>query len=87
MRRADLDAMLAELREAAAIEPVHPQRFYKAYRRVEGVAFYLSPDQIDEVNALRDDHWERRMAEGANIRVIEPPLRPDPEMSDEYLID
>ena len=87
MRRADLDAMLDELREAAAIEPVHPERFYKAYQRVEAAAFYLSPDQIEEVNALRDDHWERRMAEGANIRVIEAPLRPDPEMTDKYLID
>jgi hypothetical protein len=87
MRRADLDAMLAELREAAAIEPVHPEKFYRAYRRVEAAAFYLSPAQIEEVNAQRDDHWERRMAEGANIRVIEAPLRPDPEMTDEYLID
>lgn len=87
MRRADLDAMLAELREAAAIEPVHAERFYKAYRPVEAAAFYLSPDQIEEVNALRDDHWERRMAEGANIRVTEAPLRPDPEMTGEYLID
>ena len=87
MRRTDLDSMFAELREAAAIEPVHPERFYKAYRRVEAAAFYLSSDQIEEVNALRDDHWERRMAEGANIRVIEAPLRPNPEMADEYLID
>ena len=87
MRRADLDAMLAELREAAAIEPVHPDRFYNAYRRVQAAAFYLSPDQIEEVNALRGDHWERRMAEGANLKVIEAPLRPDPEMTDEYLID
>jgi len=87
MRRADLDAMLAELREAAAIELVHPEKFYRAYRRVEAAALYLSPDQIEEVNALRDDHWKRRMAEGANIRVIEAPLRPDPEMTDKYLID
>jgi hypothetical protein len=87
MRRADLDAMLADLREAAAIDPVHPERFYKAYRRIEAAAFYLSPDQIDEVNTLRDDHWERRRAEGASIWVNEAPLRPDPEMTDEYLID
>jgi hypothetical protein len=87
MRRADLDAMLAELREAAAIEPVHGERFYRAYRRVEAAAFYLSPAQVEEVNALRDDHWERRMAEGGNLRVIEAPLRPDPGMTDEYLID
>jgi hypothetical protein len=56
-------------------------------RRIEAKAFYLSPDQISEVNALMDDHWERRMAEGANIRMFEAPLRPDPEMTDEYLID
>jgi hypothetical protein len=87
MRRADLEAMLAELREAAAIEPVHPERFYRAYRRVEAAEFYLSPDQIEEVNALRDDHWERRRAEGASIWVNEAPLRPNPEMTDEYLID
>jgi hypothetical protein len=87
MRRADLDAMLADLREAAAIDPVHPERFYKAYRRIEAAAFYLSPDQIDEVNALRDDHWGRRRAAGASIWVNEAPLRPDPAMTDEYLID
>jgi hypothetical protein len=87
MRRADLDTMLADLREAAAIDPVHPERFYKAYRQIEAAAFYLSPDQIDEVNALRDDHWERRRAKGASIWVNEAPLRPDPEMTDKYLID
>jgi hypothetical protein len=87
MRRADRDAMLAELRTAAAIEPVHPEHFYKAYRRVEAKAFYFSREQISEVNALMDDHWERRMAEGANIRMFEAPLRADPEMTDEYLID
>jgi hypothetical protein len=86
-RRADLEAMLAELREAAAVEPIHPERFYRAYRRVEAAAFYLSPDQIEEVNDLRDDHWERRRAEGASIWVNEAPLRPNSEMTDEYLID
>ena len=87
MRRSDLEAMIADLREAAAIQPVHAERFYKAYRRVEAAAFYLSSDQIEEVNALRDDHWSRRIAEGARIRVIGAPLRPNPEMTDEYLID
>jgi sensor domain DACNG-containing protein/sensor domain DACNH-containing protein len=41
MHRADLDAMLVDLREAAAIDPVHPERFYKAYRRIEAAKFYL----------------------------------------------
>lgn len=57
-----------------------------AYRRLEAAAFCLSPDQIDEVNALRDDHWERRRAGGASIWVNEAPLRPNPKMTDEYLI-
>ena len=88
MRRADLDAMLTDLREAAAIDPVHPERFYKAYRRIEAAAFYLSPDQIDEVNALHADHWQRRRGEGASIWVNTAPLRPDPEMTNNnYLID
>ena len=87
MHLADLDAILADLREAAAIDPVHAERFYKAYRRIEAAAFYLSPDQIDEVNALHADHWERRRAEGASIWVNTAPLRPDPEMTDKYLID
>ncbi|WP_156763144.1 hypothetical protein [Mycobacterium sp. E787] len=87
MRRSERDALLAALREAAAIDPVHPEEFYKAYRRIEAKAFYLSPDQISEVNALMDDHWERRMADGANVRTFEHPLRADPEMTEEYLID
>jgi hypothetical protein len=87
MRRADLDDMLADLRDAAAIKPIQPEQFYKAYRRVQAAAFYLSPDQIEEVNVLRDDHWKRRMAHGAKVRAIGPALRPDPEMADEYLID
>ena len=76
MRRADLDDMLADLRDAAAIKPIQPEQFYKAYRRVQAAAFYLSPDQIEEVNVLRDDHWKRRMAHGAKVRAIGPPLSP-----------
>lgn len=54
---------------------------------VASVSIYLSPDQIEEVNALMDDHWERRMAEGGNIRMFEAPLSSDPEMTDDYLIN
>jgi hypothetical protein len=87
IRRSELVALMAELRDAAAIEPVHPERFYKVYERVRSLSFYLSADQCAEANALREDHWTRRMAEGAQIRVTEQPLVPDPEMSDEFLID
>lgn len=85
--RAELESMLDDLREAAAIEPVHPEQFYKAYRPVEAKAFYLAPEQIDEVNSLMGDHWERRMAAGGNLRVFTPPIIHDPAMNDGYFLD
>jgi hypothetical protein len=87
IRRAERDALVADLRDAAAIDPVDPERFYKAYDRVEAKAFYLSEDQIDDVNAMMEDHWERRKAEGAQIWAIQNPLVVDSEMTDDYLID
>jgi hypothetical protein len=66
---------------------VNAERFYKAYRRVEANAFYLSEEQVNEVNALMEDHWERRMAEGGGIRITERPLTVNADMNDEYLID
>lgn len=87
MSRAELEAMLNELRDAARIDPVHAEKFYKAYRPVEAKAFYLSSDQIEEVNALVVDHWERRKAAGATLWINEPPLVVDPQMSDDYLVD
>ncbi|QNI04947.1 hypothetical protein GAN17_00420 [Mycobacterium kubicae] len=87
IQRKERDALVAELREAAALDPVNAERFFKAYRRVEAKAFYLSAEQVDEVNALMGDHWERRMAEGAGIRVTERPLTVNADMNDEYLID
>lgn len=87
MKRIERDAVLIDLREAAAREPVDAEQFYKAYERVRGNKFYFEPDQIEEINSLVSNHWQRRIAEGARIRVFEPALSPDPEMNDEYLID
>lgn len=87
IRRVDRDAMLADLKEAAEIRPVDGERFYRAYRKIEANKFYFSRQQLDEVNALMDDHWARRIEEGGNIRVFEKPLSPDPKMTDDYLID
>ena len=87
IQRKERDALVADIREAAAIDPVNAERFYKAYRRVKAKAFYLSAEQVGEVNALVEDHWERRMAEGGGIRVVERPLTENADMNDEYLID
>ncbi|BBZ31738.1 hypothetical protein [Mycolicibacterium confluentis] len=85
--RSERDALVLDLREAAALEPVNAERFYNAYRRVEAKAFYLSQEQVDEVNWLMTDHWKRRMAAGGGIRLHENPLRVDPEMNEEYLLE
>jgi hypothetical protein len=85
--RALIGAAMDDLRGAAAIEPVHPERFYKAFDRIKELRFYLSQEQCDEANQLCVEHWDRRRAAGATIWVREEPLAPDPRMDDSYLLD
>jgi hypothetical protein len=87
LKRADRDRLMQELRDAAAVEPVSGERFFKAYRRVEAAAFYLTDEQCTEANALRKEHWERRRAAGATLWIEDSDLAPHPEMSDEYLVE
>ncbi len=87
IERKERDALVADLREVASLDPVNAERFYKAYRRVEAKSFYLSEEQVNEVNALMEEHWERRTAEGGSIRIIEKPLTVNNGMNDEYLIN
>jgi hypothetical protein len=87
--RSKRDAMLADLRKAAEADPVNGEAFYNAYRPIQENEFYFSPEQIDEINHLMEDHWRRRIAEGGPqaIRVIEPKLVHNEKMSDDYLMD
>jgi hypothetical protein len=78
---------LADLRKASVAEPLDAEKFYRAYRSVEANAFYLSPSQVEEVNTLMENHWERRTGTGESIRVIEKPLRPNPDMDDSFFLD
>lgn len=87
IHRGEIAAMIDELRSASAIEPVSPKHFFKAFRRVEAAGFYLNAEQCEEANRLAVEHWDRRRAAGATIWTSERPLRPDPSMSDEYLLD
>ncbi|WP_020103943.1 hypothetical protein [Mycobacterium sp. 360MFTsu5.1] len=84
--RSEIELLLDELRKAAAIEPVHPEKFYNAYRQIEARKFYLSQAQCDEINRMRNDHWERR-AQNGGLRAYESPLKPDPKMNDGYFLD
>lgn len=87
VRRQAIASALEDLRAAAAIEPVRPERFYKAFGRVKNLSFYLSDEQCAEVNQLHTEHWDRRRAEGATIWRTPEQLSPDPRMDDSYLID
>jgi len=87
MHRSDVSSLMAELQVAALTKPPDAERFSHAYNRIKAVAFYLSQEQCAEVNKLRDEHWERRIAAGAQIRVLDTPLVPNPEMSDSYWAD
>ena len=85
--RVTIELASDQVREAAAIEPVHAERFYKAFDRLKELRFYLSQDQCDEVNQLHREHWERRRAEGDTIWITPEMLAPDPRMDDSYLQD
>ena len=78
---------MAALRAASSIEPVHPERFYKAFDHVKEIAFYLSVAECEEANRLCAEHWERRRAAGAELWINEQPLRQHPDMNDTYLLD
>jgi len=86
LRRAEIVEAMAALRAASSIEPVHPERFYKAFDHVKEIAFYLSRAECEEANRLCEEHWDRRRAAGATIWLNEQPLGPHPDMNDTYLL-
>ena len=85
--RASIEALMEDLRAAAAIEPVHAERFYKAFDEVKAQCFYLSAEQCDEASALCADHWKRRRSAGAMIWLTPDTLTPSPSMDDSYFLD
>jgi hypothetical protein len=89
VRRSELDALLQNLRDAAAVEPADGPKFAGAFEKLERMSFYLSQAECDEGNALYADHWERRRAAGATLWPLQDdPLKPDPSMDpQDYIID
>jgi hypothetical protein len=81
-----IEQALGELKTIAAKTDFDPERFYRAYRRLEGLAFYLSADQCAVANAVRSDMEERRWQEH-QMRVDGPDLKFHPEMNESYLLD
>src|SRR5207247_2516729 len=66
---------LDDLRAIAAKDKFDPERFYRAYHRLETMTFYLSADECSEVNRLREEMEDRRWKE-SSMRVGTRDLRP-----------
>ncbi|MGH7761627.1 MAG: diadenylate cyclase [Candidatus Dormibacteraceae bacterium] len=84
--RKGIEQNLVELRTVTAKDDFDPERFYLAYRRLEGWAFYLSAEQCTEINALRTEMEDRRFQENY-MRLGMPDFKPHPEMNDSYFLD
>src|SRR5215467_3309182 len=83
--RRTIEADLEELRTIASKDSFDPERFYRTYRRLEELAFYLSPDQCSEANQLREAMEERRWNE-YQMRVTSSNLEATAEMNDSYFL-
>jgi hypothetical protein len=84
--RANVEMAIEAIRAIAGKKEFDPERFYKAFDRVEELEFYLDADQCEEANALRERMEERRW-EAHQMRIGHRALRPDPEMHDSYFLD
>jgi hypothetical protein len=75
---------LAEASAESEKDPPDFERFYKAFRRVESLEFYLSEPQCSQANAIRERVEQHR---GDAMRIGYRALRVNPEMSDKYYLD
>ncbi len=86
IRRQAVTDALEELRHAAAAGSI--ERFARAHNRVAELAFYLSPAQCEEANALFDAQVERRIPGASrDQRYGGPRLAPHPALDDSYFLD
>jgi hypothetical protein len=60
-----------------------PTEFSDAFAAVEDLAFYLSQEQCDQVNALTQAEHERRLA-NEEFALFWPRVAPHPDMDDSY---
>jgi hypothetical protein len=87
VRRSDVESAMAELRNAADLDPVDRARFSQAFDRLRATSFYLSSAQCEEANALAQKQRQREEEAGFGLFVVLAPLKPDPKMNDDYFLD
>jgi hypothetical protein len=84
VKRSHLESALQAAQVAAASQDF--EQFFKAYRRLEALEFYLSTEQCSIANSLQEQMEDLRW-EQAQMRVGHRPLQPDPAMDESYFLD
>ncbi|MHB8449086.1 MAG: diadenylate cyclase [Mycobacteriales bacterium] len=84
--RADVEAAVRALEQAALEEPVNFERVYKSRREVERVSFYLSAEQAARANEATDRVEEERHLK-SQMRIYLSPFRADERMNDSFFLD
>lgn len=84
VKRSHLESALQATQGAVAKQDF--EQFYKAFRRLETLEFYLSAEQCSIANSLEEQmedlRWERHQ-----MRIHHRILQPDPAMDESYFID
>jgi hypothetical protein len=84
VRRQVLADAIARLEESPSAPS--PVAFAEAFKALEDLAFYLSQEQCNQVNAITQAEQERRSAYQHVVRIW-PTLSPHPDMDDTYFLD
>ena len=70
----------------AGDESFNIEKFNKYYDRLKSLSFYLSNEQCNVINELRQN-VDDRLWDANSLRVIYEKLQPHPEMNDSYFLD
>ena len=83
--KATVEAAVEEFRKCCDDEEIDRANFIRAHDQVKSLRFYLDHEQCQLVNSLYERE-EQKVFAGNSIRIIEPPLRPNPEMDESYFL-
>lgn len=87
--RRELQNLISNLHDEAkkaGDESFNIEKFNKYYDHLKSLSFYLSHEQCNVINELRQN-VDDRLWDANNLRVIYEKLQPHPEMNDSYFLD
>ena len=83
MHRQKVEQTVTDFCTICATVPVDGEKFAKALKKVDELAFYLNENQCDRISESHKIEMDRR-AEAGEYASIFTPLRPHPDMDDSY---